>query len=112
MLRSLINRASQIAIEYLGGTTRDKERAAIDLVEQANATASTLAGAIDDAVAMAYDAHGQCRDCCRGIGRGHADYCGIAMVLAPLIGTARTVADRQHERAVEIARAGRAEAQA
>jgi hypothetical protein len=112
MLRSLLTYARDEIVRALGGIPRDRYASAVSACETSTATAEVLAAAIDDAVAMAYDADGRCRDCCRGIGRGHADHCGLAAVLAPLVGTARAVVDRQHERAVEIARAGRAEAQA
>jgi hypothetical protein len=111
-LRTMLSAARVAAIRMLGGTTREHVDAASEMALSSLVTASTLAGAIDDAIAMAYDANGQCRDCCRGIGRGHATYCGIALVLAPLIGTARAGIDRQHEHAIKVAASGKSELQA
>jgi hypothetical protein len=100
------------AITWLGGTTPDREQTAVTFADRMHDTCSTMAGAIDDALAMVYDARGRCRSCCRSRDCGHADVCEIAPVIAPLIGTARALADRQHERAVETASSGRAEMRA
>jgi hypothetical protein len=112
ILADILSVARAMAITWLGGTTLDREHAAVAFAERMVDTCSTMAGAIDDALAMVYDARGRCRSCCRSRDCGHADVCEIAPVIAPLIGTARALADRQHERAVETARGGRAEMRA